>query len=275
MENINYNNSTTLPYYPDTQKVLDKIQKEICPFEVRSDGSTIYYKSNFLDFSNDEIVIKIEFKDDQIRVSDNNRTILSLLSSGLDPFSTKNKEYLIHSIAGSCGVEVEKYGEVYITTNYADKVGELVYWMIHAIQRLTAAVIVGKTYRPPSFKKDVSAYLTENKKRFTEDPLFYLGRRLKARIDFLTEKDDQQVVCRALSYPQVNEAVTYSEKFVQEVSLINEKSRSKVYPVAIVDDSIMASEGEPVFNEDVVSLLKKVRVVPWSEKDTLLEIFPS
>jgi hypothetical protein len=37
----------------------------------------------------------------------------------------------------------------------------------------------------------------------------------------------------------------------------------------------MASEGEPVFNEDVFSLLKKVRVIPWSEKDALLEIFPS
>ena len=105
---------------------------------------------------------------------------------------------------------------------------------------------------------------------------FVLGWKwVEARIDFLTEKDDQQVVCRALSYPQVNEAVTYSEKFVQEVSLINEKYRHKVYPVAIVDDSIMASEGEPVFNEDVFSLLKKVRVIPWSERDALLEIFPS
>lgn len=275
MESINNNKPITSSPLPDIRELSDKIRREICTSEILSDEATIYYKSNFLDFSNDEIVLKIDFMDNQIRISDNNRTLLSLLSAGFDPFSSKNKEYLLYSIAASCGVEVEKYGEVYITTNNVDKVGELVYWMIHAIQRLTEAVIVEKTYRPPSFKKDVATYLKENKRKFTEDPTFYLGRRLIARIDFLTEKNEKQVICRALSYAQVNEAVTYSEKFVHEVSLIKEKYNGAVYPVAIVDDSVVTSEMEPVFNEDVFSLLKKVKVIPWSEKDALLEIFPT
>ena len=99
----------------DLETIADTIKKELCLGAISQSGSTIYYKSKLLDFSNDEIILKIELDDNQIKISDDNRTILSLLSAGFDPFSTKHKGYLIDS--------------------------------------LTEAVIVGKMYRPTSFKR--------------------------------------------------------------------------------------------------------------------------
>ena len=134
--------------------ITEAIKKELCFGSITQTGSTIYYKSKFLDFSNDEIVLKIDLMGNQIKISDDNRTILSLLSSGFDPLSTKRKKYLIDSLVGGCGVEIEKYGEVFTTSENISEVGEKVFWMIHAIQRLTESVIVGKMYKPPSFKRD-------------------------------------------------------------------------------------------------------------------------
>ena len=161
------------------------------------------------------------------------------------------------------------------TSDNKEKIGDMIFWMIHAIQRLTAAVMVEKTYRPPSFKKDIAKYLTENNKKFVEDQHFLIGKRLKARIDFSSQTRDQLVISRALSYTNISEAVTFSEKFVHETDMIKEKRRERVFPLAIIDDSVQTAEKEPVFNEDVLYLLKKVKVIPWSEKDDLLEIFPS
>ena len=136
----------------DLETIADTIKKELLG-AISQSGSTIYYKSNLLDFSNDEIILKIELDDDQIKISDDKRTILSLLSAGFDPFSSKRKGDLIDSLTGSCGVEIEKYGEVHTASQNIQEIGEKVFWMIHAIQRLTEAVIVGKMYRPTSFKR--------------------------------------------------------------------------------------------------------------------------
>ena len=137
----------------DLETIADTIKKELCLGAISQSGSTIYYKSNLLDFSNDEIILKIELDDNQIKISDDKRTILSLLSAGFDPFSSKRKGDLIDSLTGSCGVEIEKYGEVHTASQNIQEIGEKVFWMIHAIQRLTEAVIVGKMYRPTSFKR--------------------------------------------------------------------------------------------------------------------------
>ena len=275
MDNVNYSNSRLIFSEIDSKKILEDIQKEISLEKFQIRDQKIYFKTKFLDFSNDEILLKIERTENQIRISDNNRTILNLLSSGFDPFSTKAKEYLINRIAESCGVEIERYGEVFVLSNNMEEVGELAFWMIHAIQRLTAAVMVEKTYRPPSFKKDIAAYLIENNRVFDEDPTFYIGRKLRARIDFSSKMGEELVISRALSYTNMSEAVTFSEKFAHETDLIRENYKGKIFPVAIIDDSIQTSEKKPVFNEDVISLLKRIEVVPWSEKDSLLEIFPS
>ena len=67
------------------ETIADTIKKELLG-AISQSGSTIYYKSNLLDFSNDEIILKIELDDNQIKISDDKRTILSLLSAGFDPF---------------------------------------------------------------------------------------------------------------------------------------------------------------------------------------------
>jgi hypothetical protein len=260
--------------------ITEAIKKELCFGSITQTGSTIYYKSKFLDFSNDEIVLKIDLMGNQIKISDDNRTILSLLSSGFDPLSTKRKKYLIDSLVGGCGVEIEKYGEVFTTSENISEVGEKVFWMIHAIQRLTEAVIVGKMYKPPSFKRDVSSYLTENKRDFIENPYYNISSKLKARIDFGAELDGNEIICRALSYTNIPEAVTFSEKFVYEIGIIQDNyrkgKRSKaVVPIAVIDDSVMISENEPVFNDEVLHLMDSVKIIPWSEKTSLLEFFPS
>lgn len=280
MEIININKSNFSISGVDLDSISDAIKKELCSGEIKVNGSTLYYKSKQLDFSNDEIILKIDFVDNYIKISDNNRTMLSLLSSGFDPFSTKHKEYLLESLAESCGVNYQKYGEIFITTESIKDIGEKVFWMIHAIQRLTETVIVGKMYRPPSFKRDVSIYLKENNRKFIEDPFFSLGTKLRARIDFSSELEDKEIICRAMSYTKFSEAVTFSEKFVHETMLIREsykknKSRIIITPVAIIDDSVMTSENEPVFNDDVRNLMGDVKIVSWSERKELLEVFPS
>ena len=116
MGNINYNDAIMGITSLDLQKISENLEKELCGGIIHREGLNIYYRSKLLDFSNDEIVLKIEFKDNHIRVSDNSRTILSLLSSEFDPYSTKAKKYLISTITDSCGVYFQKNGEVYVTS---------------------------------------------------------------------------------------------------------------------------------------------------------------
>ena len=255
------------------EDVLKSIKKESCEGTIEIDGDTVYYKSQLLDFSNDEIIIKIVPQNGFLKISDNNRTIMNLLSSGFDPFSTKSREYLLDSIAGSCGVEVEKYGEIYTTAQSRDEISDKVFWMIHAVQRLTSIVMTSKAYKPPTFKNDVAKYLREEGVQFREDPVYKIGGKIKARIDFDSQLAYKTIICRAMSYTSTYDAVTYSEKFVHESEILKKNYSVEVFPLAIIDDSVITGEKEPVFNVDILQLLSPVKVVPWSEKESVLEVF--
>lgn len=262
-----------MPISQEFEEVLNRIKKELCEGTIKAEDDTIYYKSPFLDFSNDEIIIKIVRGSGFIKISDNNRTIMNLLSSGFDPFSTKSREYLLDSIAGSCGVEVEKYGEIYTTAQSLDEISDRIFWMIHAVQRLTSIVITGKAYKPPTFKNDVAKYLREEGVQFREDPVYRIGGKIKARIDFDSQIGNKTIICRAMSYTSTYDAVTYSEKFVHESEILKKNYVVEVFPLAIIDDSVITDEKEPVFNGDILQLLSSVKVIPWSEKESVLEIF--
>lgn len=262
-----------MPISQEFEEVLNRIKKELCEGTIKAEDDTIYYKSPFLDFSNDEIIIKIVRGSSFIKISDNNRTIMNLLSSGFDPFSTKSREYLLDSIAGSCGVEVEKYGEIYTTAQSLDEISDRIFWMIHAVQRLTSIVITGKAYKPPTFKNDVAKYLREEGVQFREDPVYRIGGKIKARIDFDSQIGNKTIICRAMSYTSTYDAVTYSEKFVHESEILKKNYVVEVFPLAIIDDSVITDEKEPVFNGDILQLLSSVKVIPWSEKESVLEIF--
>ena len=261
------------PNSPEFEGVLKRIKEELCGGTIKVDGDTIYYRSPLLDFSNDEIIIKIAPESDFIKISDNNRTIMSLLSSGFDPFSTKTRKYLMDSIADSCGIEIEKYGEIFTTAPSMDEISDKVFWMVHAVQRLTSIVMTGKAYRPPTFKNDVAKYLREEGVKFREDPVYRIGGKIKARIDFDSQLANKTIICRAMSYNSTYDAVTYSEKFVHESEILKEMSQVEVFPLAVIDDSVLANEKEPIFNGDILQLLSSVKVVPWSEKETVLEVF--
>lgn len=262
-----------MPISQELEEVLNRIKKELCEGTIKVEDDTIYYKSPLLDFSNDEIIIKIVRGSGFIKISDNNRTIMNLLSSGFDPFSTKSREYLLDSIAGSCGVEVEKYGEIYTTAQSLDEISDRIFWMIHAVQRLTSIVITGKAYKPPTFKNDVAKYLREEGVQFREDPVYRIGGKIKARIDFDSQIGNKTIICRAMSYTSTYDAVTYSEKFVHESEILKKNYVVEVFPLAIIDDSVITDEKEPVFNGDILQLLSSVKVIPWSEKESVLEIF--
>ena len=262
-----------MPISQEFEEVLNRIKKELCEGTIKVEDDTIYYKSPLLDFSNDEIIIKIVRGSGFIKISDNNRTIMNLLSSGFDPFSTKSREYLLDSIAGSCGVEVEKYGEIYTTAQSLDEISDRIFWMIHAVQRLTSIVITGKAYKPPTFKNDVAKYLREEGVQFREDPVYRIGGKIKARIDFDSQIGNKTIICRAMSYTSTYDAVTYSEKFVHESEILKKNYVVEVFPLAIIDDSVITDEKEPVFNGDILQLLSSVKVIPWSEKESVLEIF--
>ena len=262
-----------MPISQELEEVLNRIKKELCEGTIKVEDDTIYYKSPLLDFSNDEIIIKIVRGSGFIKISDNNRTIMNLLSSGFDPFSTKSREYLLDSIAGSCGVEVERYGEIYTTAQSLDEISDRIFWMIHAVQRLTSIVITGKAYKPPTFKNDVAKYLREEGVQFREDPVYRIGGKIKARIDFDSQIGNKTIICRAMSYTSTYDAVTYSEKFVHESEILKKNYVVEVFPLAIIDDSVITDEKEPVFNGDILQLLSSVKVIPWSEKESVLEIF--
>ncbi len=262
-----------MPISQELEEVFNRIKKELCEGTIKVEDDTIYYKSPLLDFSNDEIIIKIVRGSGFIKISDNNRTIMNLLSSGFDPFSTKSREYLLDSIAGSCGVEVEKYGEIYTTAQSLDEISDRIFWMIHAVQRLTSIVITGKAYKPPTFKNDVAKYLREEGVQFREDPVYRIGGKIKARIDFDSQIGNKTIICRAMSYTSTYDAVTYSEKFVHESEILKKNYVVEVFPLAIIDDSVITDEKEPVFNGDILQLLSSVKVIPWSEKESVLEIF--
>ena len=262
-----------MPISQELEEVFNRIKKELCEGTIKVEDDTIYYKSPLLDFSNDEIIIKIVRGSGFIKISDNNRTIMNLLSSGFDPFSTKSREYLLDSIAGSCGVEVERYGEIYTTAQSLDEISDRIFWMIHAVQRLTSIVITGKAYKPPTFKNDVAKYLREEGVQFREDPVYRIGGKIKARIDFDSQIGNKTIICRAMSYTSTYDAVTYSEKFVHESEILKKNYVVEVFPLAIIDDSVITDEKEPVFNGDILQLLSSVKVIPWSEKESVLEIF--
>ena len=153
----------------DLDEILKVIKKELCGGSLTEDNNYVYFRSPFLDFSNDEIVLKIGMDGENgIIITDDNRTIMNLLSSGFDPFSTKNREFLIDSLSGSCGVEIKKYGEVFAVAKDFEELGQKIFWMTHAVQRLTAAAMTGKAYRPQTFKKEVSAYMREKNIEFRE-----------------------------------------------------------------------------------------------------------
>ena len=262
-----------MPISPKFEGVLKQIKEELCEGTIKVDGDTIYYRSPLLDFSNDEIIIKIVPQNGSIKISDNNRTIMNLLSSGFDPFSTKMREYLMDSIADSCGIEIEKYGEIYTTAPSMDEISDRVFWMVHAVQRLTSVVMTSKAYKPPTFKNDVAKYLREEGVKFGEDPVYRIGGKIRARIDFDSQLPNKTIICRALSYTSTYDAVTYSEKFVHESEILKKKSQVEVFPLAVIDDSVLTDEKEPIFNEDILQLLSSVKVVPWSEKESVLQVF--
>jgi len=258
----------------DSDKISRAIKKEFCEGSLTEDSNYIYFRSPLLDFSNDEIVLKISMeRENEITISDNNRTIMNLLSTGFDPYSSKTREFLMDSLLGSCGVEIKKYGEVFAIAKDFEEIGEKIFWMVHAVQRLTAAAMMGRAYKPQTFKKEVIAFMREEKIEFREDPLYRIGNKIKARIDIDAVKLHEAIICRAMSYSSVAEAITYSEKFVHESEIIKKGSKYEIIPIAIIDDSTKTYEDEPVFNEDVINLLSSTRVVPWSEKEVLVEVF--
>lgn len=254
---------------------VNLLRNELCQGSISQVGEILYYRSNLLDFSNDEIVLKIVPENNKIIVSDNNRVILNLLSSGFDPYSTKKREFIIDKIAGSCDVNIDKYGEVYSVVNNFDEVGEAVFWMVHAIQRLTSMVIESKTYRPQMFKKEIVEFLTENKVKYNENPIYHIGKKHKAKIDFESISTSDKKIFRAMSYSDSSSAMTYSEKFIFETDIIKKNMDKKIFPVAIIDDISKTEGQEPVFNEDVLQVLEKVKVIPWSQKEKLIEDFIS
>lgn len=257
------------------QDLLNQIRKELCSGELLQDGDVLYYRTPLLDFSNDEIVLKIVSENNKITVSDDNRVMLSLLSSGFDPFTTRNREYLIDKIAGSCNVNIERYGEIYAIANGFENVSETVFWMIHAVQRLTSTAMMNKTYRPPSFKNEIIAYLTENKVKYKENPTYYIGKNSKAIIDFESVNTSRDKLFRALSFSGNKVAMTYSEKFMFEVDIISERYKKKFFPVSIIDDISKTEDQEPVFDDDILQILERGKVIPWTEKEELLEVFTS
>jgi hypothetical protein len=257
-----------------SDEILILIKKELCSGTVTSNNGIIYYHSPLLDFTNDQIELRIEINEEgKIIISDDNRTVMTLLSSGFDPFSTKLRESMMDNLSGSCAVNFQKYGEVSMVLDNIQEIGQKVFWMLHAIQRITASVMTGRVYRPQSFKKDVSSFLTEKRISFKEDPIYTIGKKIKARIDFVSVFPERTLILRAMSYSSTPDAITYSEKFIYESEILNKEKGYKFFPIAIIDDSAKNSEEEEVFNEDVMGLLQSIKTVRWSEKNSLIEVF--
>lgn len=56
---------------PKFEDILKHVKNELCEGSVNVEGDAVYYTSPLLDFSNDEIIIKIVPESGVIKISDN------------------------------------------------------------------------------------------------------------------------------------------------------------------------------------------------------------
>lgn len=255
--------------------VIEYIRKYICGSISFVGGENRFITLPYLNLSNDPVVLEIEITPKgEYMIRDGGSALGYLVSNGFFPSSTDKKALMVNSLIDGSDVSMDQNGEIFSVAPDLESLPEKIFWMAHAVQRVTSALLTSKQYNPPIFKEKVFEFFKEKKIRFKPDPPYTI-ENVKARLDFESETGEKLFLGRTMSYSRPEKALTYSERYLFEVDLIIKRGvpfGKKYYPLAILDDTAKHDE-KPVFNEDIIDLLaKRADVTLWSDRERLVEI---
>lgn len=255
--------------------MIESIRKYICNSIDFVGKDNRYITLPYLNLSNDPVILEIESTlSGEYVVRDGGAALGYLVSNGFFPSTTEKKTLLVNSLLEGSDVAMDPNGEIFSVATDITNLPEKIFWMAHAIQRVTSVLLTTREYNPPVFKAKVFEYFKEKGVRYKPDP-GYMIENVRAKLDFESETERMLFLGRTMSYSSSERALTYSERFLFEMDLIIKRStplEKRYSPLAILDDTAK-NDDKSVFNEAIISLLaKRAEVTLWSERERLVEM---
>lgn len=211
----------------------------------------------------DPIILYVTEKDDQYQISDEGETHGMLLTSGVD-IDTEKRENRVEAARERFDLDTSK--TAITLTASADELGSRLLDAYQAVQWISFLIYTRRPYSPSYFRDKVAGFLRKNELPFEEDVEVSTGSD-EEEVDFRLDTHGYGTYLEAIQARNGSDLENKSRDTALKWIRINRAEPNARF-ITVLDDI----NGE-FKKERMMTLFEDSdAVVPWSERDDLLEV---